>query len=203
MIVHTLIAPYRIANNYLIEIEKGKFVGIDLGSINSKKITDIINANEGELVGYFLTHAHADHTVGIKEMWDLYQMPIFCSASAALDINNPRKNFSIYSEEIETFKYDLPFTIVADEEVVCLGLQSFQIISTPGHSPGCMVIVHENAIFTGDFAMADYKTPLTLPNSSREEYALSREKFSNYCADSEFILYPGHGRAFTNREESI
>lgn len=201
MIIHTFISPYRDCNNYLIEIEKRKFVGIDIGSLSPKIISDIVNKDSGILVGYFLTHAHGDHTVGIKEMWELYQMPIYCSALSALEINNPRKNFSIYSEEIETFQYDLPFIEVEDEQIISFDSKDFKVLSCPGHSPGCLVIVHENAAFTGDFAMADFKTPLTLPNSSKEDYARSRAKFNLFCANKKLRFYPGHGRSFSKLVE--
>lgn len=201
MIIHRFISPYRDCNNYLLEIEEGKFVGIDIGSLDINTIRDYIDRNSGELMGYFLTHAHGDHTVGIKKMWELYQMPIFCSGDASVEINNPRKNFSIYSEEIETFKYDLPFTVVEDQQVVSLQGKEFKVLSSPGHSPGCIVVIYENVAFTGDFAMADFKTPLTLPSSSKTEYATSRDKFRQFCADKKLTFYPGHGRIFTKLDE--
>lgn len=196
MIVHTLISPYRLANNYLIEIERGIFVGIDIGSIDINEITAIIEAENGTLLGYFLTHSHGDHTVGIKKMWELYKMPIYCSPNTSLEINNPRKNFSIYSEEIETFNYDLHYTNVEDGQVINFGAVSFEIMHVPGHSPGCIVINTEDKVFTGDFILKDYKTPLNLPNSSRKNYNKSRERFDAKFYDDLYIFYPGHGKAF-------
>lgn len=196
MIVYTLISPYRLANSYLIEIEPGKFVGVDIGNIAISEITSIIDVNCGTLLAYFLTHAHGDHTVGIKAIWDLYQMPIYCSQSAAYDINDSRKNFSIYSEEIATFQYNLKYTIVHDESIVKFDDKTFQISAVPGHSPGCIIIQYDDAIFTGDFVMKDFKTPLNLPNSSRADYAISIKKFFSKFENHKHTFYPGHGAAF-------
>jgi glyoxylase-like metal-dependent hydrolase (beta-lactamase superfamily II) len=201
MIVHTLISPYRLANNYLIEIESGKFIGIDIGNIDLSEITSIIELNNGVLLGYFLTHAHGDHTVGLQAMWDLHKMPIYCSKNTSLELNNPRKNFSIYAEEIPTFNYNLPFTIVEDDAVIFFEEKAFNIIETPGHSPGCIVVIHKKAVFTGDFIMKDFKTPLNLPNSSRVDYVVSREKFLQKIKGSEQTFYPGHGESFSSLKD--
>ena len=198
MIVHTLICPYRLANSYLIEIESGKFIGVDIGDIDIVNVTSIIESNNGKLLGYFLTHAHGDHTFGIKKMWDLYRMPIYCSKNTSIDINNSRKNFSIYSEEIPSFQYDLPFHIIKEADKISFEGKTFTIMATPGHSPGCVVIKYQNIVFTGDFVMKDYKTPLNLPNSSRIEYIESREKFEIKFKDDNYIFYPGHGDLFNN-----
>jgi glyoxylase-like metal-dependent hydrolase (beta-lactamase superfamily II) len=201
VIIHTLISPYRLANNYLIEIEFGKFIGIDIGNIDNSEITSIIKTNNGTMLGYFLTHAHGDHTVGLQAMYNLYQMPIYCSKSTSLELNNSRKNFSVYSEEIPTFEYNLPCTIVEDDKEIFFEDKAFNIILTPGHSPGCIVIMHNEAVFTGDFIMKDFKTPLNLPNSSRVDYANSKEKFTKKLKNHKRTFYPGHGALFANLSE--
>ncbi|MGA9211168.1 MBL fold metallo-hydrolase [Kaistella sp.] len=187
----------------MIEIEAGCFIGVDIGSINITEITSIIDVNKGKLLGYFLTHSHGDHTVGIKKIWELYKMPIYCSSNTSSEINNPRKNFSIYSEEIETFSYDLPCKTVEDHEIINFGKSSFEIMHAPGHSPGCIVIFHNKSVFTGDFLMKDFKTPLNLPNSSRKDYNKSRENFKTKCSNNKLTFYPGHGKNFTEFDGMI
>lgn len=201
MKVHTLVSPYRLSNTYLVEIKTGKFIGIDIGSINISEISDIIKVYSGKLLGYFLTHAHCDHTVGIQKLWNMYQMPIYCSKNTALAINNPRKNFSIYSEEIDTFNYDLPFSIVEDDDIITFEDTCFKIMATPGHSPGCIVISSKLEVFTGDFVMKDYKTPLNLPNSSVIDYKNSKNKFIANFKNKLVTYYPGHGQIFSHLEE--
>jgi glyoxylase-like metal-dependent hydrolase (beta-lactamase superfamily II) len=201
VIIHTLISPYRQANSYLIEIEAGGFIGVDIGNVDISKIISIIEAKRGKLLGYFLTHAHGDHTIGIEAIWNLYQMPIYCSESTALDLNNPRKNFSIYSAEIATFKYDLEFTLVVDNDMIIFGDNVVTVISVPGHSPGCISLLCKNSVFTGDFIMRDFKTPLNLPNSCRDDYAKSLEKFRLKCSDYNCTFFPGHGQIFTALSE--
>lgn len=203
MIIHKFISPYRDCNNYLIEFENNNYIGIDIGSIDVESITSVINRNSGNLLAYFLTHAHGDHTVGIQQMWDMYQMPVYCSADTAADLKNCRKNFSLYSAEIPTFEYNLPVTVVSDEQEVIIGSEMVTILSTPGHSPGCTVFVVKDNIFTGDFAMADFKTPLTLPNSSKSAYSLSVEKFRNFCIGKKLTFHPGHGNIFTNIDQVL
>jgi hydroxyacylglutathione hydrolase len=196
VIVHTFICPYRLANSYLIEIESGKFIGVDIGNIDITEVTSIIESNKGKLLGYFLTHAHGDHTFGIKKMWDLYKMPIYCSKHTSIDINDSRRNFSAYSDGIQCFEYDLPFNVLADSDTVFFENHIFKVILTPGHSPGCMVVIFQDTVFTGDFIMKDFKTPLNLPNSSRLDYVDSKEKFYTKFKNFSCTYYPGHGDKF-------
>lgn len=196
MNVHCLISPYRKTNNYLVEISPKKFIGIDIGNINLDLVHDIIGVNNGALLAYFITHAHADHALGLKGLYSNYDIPIFCSDMCAIELGDAKRNFSYYSDDITTFEYKFPYVLLKDEAIVTLEHVQIHCHHVPGHSPGCMAYGIGDILFTGDFLMKHYKTPLNFPNSSKLNYKTSLSKISSrYCCKS-IQCYSGHGDTF-------
>jgi len=195
-----LVSPYQKTNNYLVEILPNKFIGIDIGSIGIEPINQELKKTDGKLLAYFITHAHADHCIGIKEIYETYQMPIFCSEKCASDMGNSRKNFSIYSSEIPTFEYKLPFELLVDNQIVNLDGFEIQAISVPGHTIGCMAFKVSNSLFSGDFLMLKHKTPLNFPDSNKDDYQQSVIKMISM--DNQIDTYfSGHGEPFSSIKE--
>lgn len=203
MKIKRFIAPFRQSNNYLLEVYPKFFVGVDLGNLGINLITEFLDKNEGILIGYFLTHAHADHCIGIKEIYDKFKIPIYCSLNCSIEMKSSRKNYSMYSDEIMTFEYDLPVQILSDGETLSLMGCEIKSLQVPGHSPGCMLFEIGSCIFTGDFLMKDYKTPLNLPNSSKFQYQHSMEKIKLEYQNTNYWCYPGHGECFKLNERLI
>lgn len=196
MIVNCLKSNYRDTNNYFVEIQPQYYIAIDIGSIALNSIKQFLNDRNADLLAVFVTHAHADHCIGIKYVFEYYEVPIYCSKQCSEEINNSRKNLSIYSDEIPTFAYDLPFNILKDKEVVTLLGQQIIAHHVPGHSPGCMLYEYSGYLFTGDFLMQNYKTPLRFPNSSKSDYHLSMSKIYKLHYSKGYFCFPGHGEPF-------
>lgn len=202
MKVTRLVSPYRNTNNYLIEIAHRKFIGIDIGNIKAEVIQKFIADNGAELLGWFLTHAHADHCIGINQLYEHFEMPIYCSLQCAKEISDSRKNFSFYSDEIPTFEYHLPFSILSDNEIRVIEKIEITSFHVPGHSSGCMAFGINKYLFTGDFLMREHKTPLNFPNSNKRDYANSLKKIISMNSNFE-CYYSGHGESFNTIFEVV
>jgi hydroxyacylglutathione hydrolase len=197
MKVKRFVSPYLKTNNFLIEVVPKKYIGIDLGYIDIHIINSFLKDNKGELIGYFLTHAHADHTYGIKAIFELYNIPIYCSSVCSEEIANSRKNFSYYSDDIPTFEYKLPFHIIEDLQPITLGDKQVIPYLVPGHTPGCTMFKVADALFTGDFLMT-FRTPLNFPNSSKLSFSTSLSKVKELFQEQKNLItcFPGHGESF-------
>ena len=195
MKVITFVSPYRNTNNYLIEISPKLFVGIDIGTLGLSPILEFLTENDGSLQAYFITHAHADHSIGIKEIYDYYKVPVYCSKECSNEINDARKNFSIYTDEIPTYAYNLPLEILEDGAEILIKQIPINAYHVPGHSPGCMVFGFGKTLFTGDFLMLKDKTPLNFPNSNKNDYYKSLQKILQIHNQFD-IYFPGHGVSF-------
>lgn len=197
MKIHTFISSYLESNNYLIEIAPNKYIGIDVGVGVVPKICEILDTSGADLTAYLLTHAHADHTAGIQDIVDRYQMPVYCSQECKADLNNSKRNLSFYTDEIETYSFDIVCQVLTDEAIISLGGTQVRSYHVPGHTTGCMAYLINEVLFTGDFLMKGSKTPLHLPGSDKNLYKQSQKKMiSVYPFVKTF--YPGHGKYFSS-----
>lgn len=154
----------------------------------------ITNKWKVELV--ILTHEHADHCIGVNQLYDHSPFNLMCSANCATNIGNSKQNLSQYIEVIDTFETHVPMHIVKDNEAFKIFGQSFTVIYTPGHSPGGACFYTNDIIFTGDTILNSMKTPLNYPHSNRSEYKASLKRLL-HILNPGMIIYPGHGLPFT------
>ncbi len=140
------------------------------------------------------THGHLDHMEGIrafqdtpaiyaihKDEWHIikkglsYHMGVFCS-------------------------YDIkPHMLLQDGDLV-VGDKKFQIIHTPGHSPGsiCIYWSDKRVLFTGDCVFEQGIGRTDLPGGDSEALRMSIRKISEL--DTHYVL-PGHGDMVIGKDE--
>jgi hydroxyacylglutathione hydrolase len=188
-------ASYRETNSYLVEIGKGEFICVDLGDIDFNLIDEFLDKEQGQLIGVVLTHEHADHCVGVNSFYRQNPFTLYCSEACEKNMRNPKRNYSRYTDEIETFSVDVPAHVVEDGGMLVFNDIVLEVISTPGHSPGSICIKCGNLLFSGDTLLNQTKTPLSLPDSNKEDYQASLIKLSQQVGQ-DTIVYPGHGESF-------
>lgn len=124
----------------------------------------------------FLTHGHFDHTLGVKPDWK--EVWIHPAEEASLPFINIPKNAKPLAGQHFDFG---PF--------------HFNVIHTPGHTPGSMCLFEEKSgfLFSGDTKFADGgygRTDLGGPGAE-ESMAESLEMLESVDWK---VLCPGHGR---------
>lgn len=200
MVVHQFINPYRFANTFVIEAAGNGVIIVDFGNYDLSEFSSWLKDNNKVVLAVFLTHEHSDHCNGLQKLHDKFPFILYCSEKCAANIKNSKQNFSYYIDEMETFELHLPATILKDGDNITLAGIEFQVIETPGHSPGGMCIFTNDAVFTGDTILNNIKTPLTFPHSSRKDYAASLKKMEQLLKPGQ-MLYPGHDSPFVYRGE--
>jgi len=80
-----------------------------------------------------------------------------------------------------------------------IGDKAFQVILTPGHSPGsvCLYWPEKKALFTGDVVFSQSIGRTDLPGGSGRQLKESIMRLAELDVD---ILCPGHGDVVTGRE---
>ncbi len=90
--------------------------------------------------------------------------------------------------------------MLEDGEVISVDKLRFQILHTPGHSPGGICLISEKIVFTGDTLFAGSIGRTDFPGSDYETLMRSiREKLMNLPDDT--TIYPGHGPKSTIGQE--
>lgn len=195
MVIHQLVNHFRGANTFIIEVSEDSVVLVDPGDPDTAPLKKLLKEKQKKVAAVILTHEHFDHCGGLPHLSLNESFPVFCSASAAQNIENPKQNLSRYIESIEPFEVKAQTTIVRDGETKQLGNVSFTFFETPGHSPGGICIRAGTAIFTGDTLLNNTKTPLSFPHSNKKDYQASIEKLKRLIIPG-MIIYPGHGQPF-------
>jgi hydroxyacylglutathione hydrolase len=193
--------PFK-SNTYLISNEEQGFIIIDpdLSSVNDLNHT-IRNENL-PLLAVILTHEHFDHCSGVDELVPEKEFGLICSTECKNRIRNAKTNLSLYFDVIEPFEIKRPaFEIKEDVSMTLAGLRC-NFVLTPGHSPGSMCILTEDALFSGDTLLNDLKVPLSLPGSNKNDFSASIEKLQNILMNN-MTIYPGHGNAYLYQKEAI
>lgn len=160
---------------------------VDCGDIDQ-----IVPLIDERLEGILLTHAHFDHIYGLNHLLTFYpNAKIYTNQSGQDGLLSDKLNFSRYYGDPFVLSRPENVAIVADgEELALFEDIKARAVYTPGHSPGCVTWIVDDAVFTGDSLIPGVKTVTNIPHSDKELAARSE------CAIREMAqhrtIYPGH-----------
>lgn len=152
-----------------------------------KKLSD-----EGlELKAVLLTHGHGDHILAAAELRDRLGVPVFACRDEEDLLGSPQKNLT-------TALFGRPVTLKADrwlrdgEKIEEAGF-CFQMLATPGHTPGGCCYYEESAgvLFSGDTLFCGSVGRTDFPGGSMGTLIRSVEEKLMALPD-ETVVYPGH-----------
>jgi glyoxylase-like metal-dependent hydrolase (beta-lactamase superfamily II) len=141
-----------------------------------------------------LTHAHFDHIGGVEAIRKQHGCPVYLHDAEADWLTDPRKNGSAMWPELgEPFACEpAEYALEDGQTLELLGGVRFQVLHTPGHSPGSVSFLHGNRLFGGDvlFRLGVGRTDLR-GGSSRELHDSIHRKL--FVLPDEVQVFPGHG----------
>lgn len=187
---------------HIVSDETGEAVIIDCGTFyetERRRLLKYLKKENLRPVRLLLTHAHHDHVYGNDLIRDTFNLlPEVHEWDKDLMENFlPQRIAEIYGEK---YPYDIPLpnNYLHDGDVIKFGTHSFEVIHTPGHTPGSVVFYcsEEKIAFTGDtiFCMNIGRTDLRGGNEADMQKSLKylMEKLPN-----DTTLYPGHEKKTT------
>ena len=181
MLIKTLPVGDLETNCYVVTNEKTlECVVIDPGD-ESNTILDYLESNHLTCKAIFLTHGHYDHVGAVEAVQEETGATVYMNAK------DDAKNMHSFH-----FPFTLPENgrIYDDGDVVSAAGIDFFILSTPGHTPGSVVIRAEDALFTGDTLFRGSCGRTDLDGGSMEDMLQSLRKICSLEGDYE--VYPGH-----------
>ena len=190
MLIKTLPVGQLETNCYIVTNEESlECVVVDPGD-ESNTILDYMESNKLECKAIFVTHGHFDHIGALSAVAEDTGAPVY------MNDRDTKVNDSILRRGVE-----LPGSVISydDGDVIdCAGM-SFEIIATPGHTPGGVCIKVQDALFTGDTLFRGSCGRVDLPGGDMEEELRSLKKLC--LLEGDFEVYPGHMDSSTLQRE--
>ncbi len=133
------------------------------------------------------THGHPDHFEGVQ---DFMELPVKIGISKAEEDYLRQTGSAFYrafGSELPRFRVDF----YLEEGELVLGHNHFQVIHTPGHTPGeiCLYWKEKKALFSGDVIFAQSVGRTDFPGGSGQQLRESIDRLAQLETE---ILLPGH-----------
>lgn len=161
---------------------------IDPAPDSSKLIQAFINKNQLHPTKILLTHSHWDHIADVAALKKIYPVPVYVHEEDAANLISPGTDgLPMFAEGVQ------PDHFYKDGDVVSLGNLRFQVIHTPGHSPGgiCLYEAIQSVLISGDTLFHKSIGNLSLPTAQPERMWPSLAKLAKLPPATK--VYPGHG----------
>lgn len=153
---------------------------------------------ELHLDAIFLTHAHLDHIFGMKELKEATGAPIWMHEEDVFLIEEYVPFAGRWGFSVEQAPW--PDKHWVDGQKVSLGESEFEIIHTPGHTPGGCCIRCGDDMFTGDTLMNYSIGRSDFPRGDHNALVSSILK-KLYTLPESVTIHPGHMDPTTIGEE--
>ncbi len=199
MILRTLPVGMNQTNCYLVACaETRRAAVIDPGD-EAERIVGDIERKDLEVEYVLLTHAHFDHIGGVAKVVDA------TGAKLAIHPNEQgllaaRGGASLWGLSVEASPP--PDVELSGGQTIEVGTLRFQVLLTPGHSPGGVTFYEPNhgVAFVGDLLFSSGVGRTDLPGGDHTKLMHSIKEVVFGLPD-ETIVYPGHGPETTVGEE--
>lgn len=173
-------------NTYLLVDDKEAIV-ID-PALNEHKVNEALRGTNIKLIGIILTHGHYDHignTFILAKQWDV---PVYVHKKEKDVIQKG------HLAEMLNMKPNIDEGIIRyfNDTTLEVGRFHFDVILTPGHTPGSICLKYHNYLFTGDTIFPDSigRTDLPYGDANAMERSL-KLMIANW--QDEWMIFPGHG----------
>ncbi len=181
-------------SNEAVLIDPGGDVDILLSEIEKRQLS---------LQQIWLTHGHLDHVSGTEEIARQLQARIIGPAQEDLFL------LENLAEHCEFYNFPIVKSFVPDQwlkegDKLSLGNEAFEVIQTPGHTPGHIVIIHHasKTLWVGDVLFKNSIGRTDFPRSNHADLIASiKEKVFALPDDYQFIS--GHGIGGSLEDEKL
>ena len=193
-------------NTYIVWDSTKECIVIDAGNSSpceDKVLAEFIEEQGLRPVLAVNTHCHFDHILGVEFLRDTYGVK-FAASSADNDILGSAKQ---HCAMFGIAPYALPERVdidLATMPEVRFGNTVLRVIPTPGHTPGCVSLLHEESktLFTGDTLFRESIGRTDLPGGDYPTIIKSILGAILPLGD-EVTIYPGHADKSNIGHESM
>ena len=187
MNIQTLTLGPLATNCYLVRADESSRAVIIDPAANSKRLLAALEEQGLTLEAILLTHGHFDHVGGVKEIAAETDCDVYLCAD---ELTLPPQITAGPLYYTKTY---------GEGDTLHLAGLTICVIRTPGHTPGSVCLLIDNAMFSGDTLFAGSCGRTDLPGGSGAAMRASLRRLAGLSAD--YRVYPGHDMDTTLAEE--
>ncbi len=200
MIQQALVVGLLEVNCYILGDEDTReAVVIDPGG-NEDEILDVLNYHQLTLKLIIDTHGHFDHVDANQPLKDATGAQIAIHAADAASLGKPSQEALFFTgNRLRLSKADI---LLKEGDVLSFGKYRLKVLHTPGHTPGSISLVMENAplVYVGDLLFAGSIGRTDFPGGSYEAL-INAVRTKIFPLGDHYTVYPGHGPVTTVGQE--
>ena len=181
-------------NSYLVEDEDTHDAVVIDSNLEPDLIVEVARDRGANVKAIVLTHTDLDHIAGLHELREAFgPVPIAVHEAEreVVEHGRPlRREFGPIATQLDSVD------VLRDGEPYRAGSLEFEVLHTPGHSPGGVTLKIDGYLFTGDALFAGSIGRSDFANSDGR--ALVEGIRTKLLSEpDEMIVYSGHGPATT------
>lgn len=175
---------------FVIDENTNEAIIIDPGC-EEYKINSVIEKEQLDIKAICLTHSHFDHAGSAEAIRANTNAPVLICQGEEIVAESPSYNLSAMFGSPFTVPYD---RVVAEGESFSFGSLEFEVIATPGHTPGgcCFYFEKEGVLFSGDTLFRTSVGRTDFPGGDTDAL-LDSIKNKLFLLPDDTIVYAGHG----------
>lgn len=179
-------------NAYLLYNEQTKQAIVIDPSHHPEALLERIKQLKLEVQAIALTHAHFDHIGGVEEVRSFTGADVYLHHTEQYWLTDPSLNGSALFPVVPETVCQPAEQLLSGGEILTWLDQSFEVIHTPGHSPGSISFKTKGMVFGGDVLFEHSIGRTDLPGGNHAQLIKTiRDHFFELADDT--LVYPGHG----------
>jgi glyoxylase-like metal-dependent hydrolase (beta-lactamase superfamily II) len=181
-------------NSYLVEDEETRDAVIIDANLEPEPMVELVRRRGADVKAILLTHTDVDHVAGLSVLLrELGPLPVAVHDSERHVVTEGtplRRQFPVQLTPVATV------ASLADSEKFRAGSLEFEVLHTPGHSPGGVSLKIGDHVFTGDALFAGSIGRSDFHNSDSAAL-LDGIKSKLMTLPDDIVVHSGHGPATT------
>jgi hydroxyacylglutathione hydrolase len=185
-------------NSYLVEDEDNRDAAVIDANLEPELMVDLVQSRAVTVRAILLTHTDIDHIAGLVRLRQEFgDVPIAVHSTEREVITEGQPLRREFARPLPTFQN---VDLLMPGEIYRAGSLEFEVLHTPGHSPGGVTLRIGNALFTGDALFAGSIGRSDFSNSDGEALLEGiREQLMTQPDDR--LVFSGHGPVSTIGQE--